>query len=63
MLDQALIESLQRPESIAVLRGDEDIDLGRPETMVYDDGNTLSSQAEILTGTPVLVRALSFSVQ
>ena len=62
-LDQALIEFLQHPEPIAVLRGDEDIDLGRPETFVYDDGNTLSSQAEILTGTPVLVRALSFSVQ
>ena len=62
-LDQALIEFLQQPQPIAVLRGDEDIDLGRPETMVYDDGNTLSSQAEILTGTPVLVRALSFSVQ
>ena len=63
MLDAALIEFLQRPEPIAVLRGDEDISLGRPETMVYDDDNTLSSQAEILTGTPVLVRALSFSVQ
>ena len=63
MLDEALIEFLQRPEPIAVLRGDEDIDLGRPETMVYNDGSTLSSQAQILTGTPVLVRALSFSVQ
>ncbi|MDE2734141.1 MAG: hypothetical protein OXI72_07110 [Gemmatimonadota bacterium] len=63
LLDQALIEFLQRPEPIAVLRGDEDIPLGRPETIVYDDGSTLSSQAEILTGTPVLVRALSFSVQ
>ena len=62
-LDQALIEFLQHPEPIAVLRGDDDIALGRPETMVYDDGNTLSSQAEILTGAPVLVRALSFSVQ
>lgn len=62
-LDQALIEFLQRPEPIAVLRGSDDIALGRPETIVYDDGNTLSSQAEILTGTPVLVRALSFSVQ
>lgn len=62
-LDQALIEFLQHPEPIAVLRGDDDIALGRPETIVYDDGNTLSSQAEILTGTPVLVRALSFSVQ
>ena len=62
-LDQALIEFLQHPEPIAVLRGDEDIDLSRPETFVYEDGNTLSSQAEILTGTPVLVRALSFSVQ
>ncbi len=63
MLDQTLIEFLQRPEPIAVLRGDEDIFLGQPETIVYDDGNTLSSQAEILTGSPVLVRALSFSVQ
>lgn len=63
LLDQALIEFLQHPEPIAVLRGDDDIALGRPETIVYDDGNTLSSQAEILTGTPVLVRALSFSVQ
>jgi len=63
MLDEALIEFLQLPEPIAVLRGDEDISLGQPETIVYDDGNTLSSQAEILIGTPVLVRALSFSVQ
>ena len=63
LLDEALIEFLQRPEPIAVLRGAEDIDLGRPETMVYNDGSTLSSQAQILTGTPVLVRALSFSVQ
>ena len=63
LLDQALIEFLQYPEPIEVLRGDEDIDLGRPETMVYNDGSTLSSQAQILTGTPVLVRALSFSVQ
>ncbi len=62
-LDKALVEFLQRPEPLEVLRGDDDIALGRPETMVYDDGNTLSSQAEILTGTPVLVRALSFSVQ
>ena len=63
MLDEALIEFLQYSEPIAVLRGGEDISLGRPETFVYDDGNNLSSQAEILTGTPVLVRALSFSVQ
>lgn len=63
MLDQTLIEFLQRPEPLAVLRGDEDISLGQPETIVYDDGNTLSSQAEILTGSPLLVRALSFSVQ
>ena len=63
MLDQTLIEFLQLPESSAVLRGEEDIFLGQPETIVYDDGNTLSSQAEILTGSPVLVRALSFSVQ
>ncbi len=63
MLDQTLIEFLQRPEPSAVLRGDEDISLGQPETIVYDDGNTLSSQAEILTGSPLLVRALSFSVQ
>ena len=62
MLDQALIEFLQHPEPLEVLRGDENIPLGQPETIVYDDGNTLSSQAEILTGTPVLVRALSFSV-
>ena len=62
-LDKALIEFLQHPEPLEVLRGEEDISLGRPETIVYDDGNTLSSQAEILTGTPVLVRALSFSVQ
>ena len=62
-LDTALIESLQRPEPLEVLRGDQDISLGQPETIVYDDGNTLSSQAEILTGIPVLVRALSFSVQ
>ena len=61
-LDTALIEFLQRPEPLEVLRGDQDISLGQPETIVYDDGNTLSSQAEILTGTPVLVRALSFSV-
>ena len=63
LLDEALIEFLQRPEPIAVLRGNEDISLGRPETFVYDDGSTLSSQAELLTGIPVLVRALSFSVQ
>ena len=63
MLDQTLIEFLQRPEPLEVLRGDQDISLGQPETIVYDDGNTLSSQAEILTGIPVLVRALSFSVQ
>ena len=63
MLDETLIEFLQLPEPIAVLRGDADISLGRPETIVYDDGNTLASQAEILIGTPVLVRALSFSVQ
>ena len=63
LLDQALIEFIQHPAPIEVLRGDEDISLGRPETIVYDDGSTLSSQAEILTGTPVLVRALSFSVQ
>ncbi len=62
-LDQALIEFLQHPEPIAVLRGAEDLSLGQPETIVYDDGSTLSSQAEILTGTPLLVRALSFSVQ
>ncbi len=61
-LDKALIESLQHPQPLEVVRGDEDIPLGRPETMVYDDGNTLSSQAEILTGTPVLIRALSFSI-
>ena len=63
LLDEALIEFLQRPEPLEVLRGDEGISLGRPETIVYDDGNTLSSQAELLTGSPVLVRALSFSVQ
>ena len=63
VLDEALIEFLQLPAPIEVLRGDEDISLGRPETIVYDDGSTLSSQAQILTGTSVLVRALSFSVQ
>ena len=63
MLDRALIDFLQHPEPIEVLRSNEDISLGRQETFVYDDGNTLSSQAEVLTGTPVLVRAVSFSVQ
>ncbi len=66
-LDQTLVEFLMRSyqgnPSIAVLRGQDNIDLSRPETIVYDDGSRLESQAEKLKGTPTVVRALSFSVQ
>lgn len=66
-LDQTLVEFLlrsYRDESvIEVQRGSENIAVGRPETIVYDDGTRLPSQAEKITGTPVVVRALSFSVQ
>lgn len=66
-LDQTLVEFLLRSYQEAlvlpVLRGDEDIPLGRPETIVFDDGTRLPSQAELLEAAPVLVRALSFSVQ
>ena len=66
-LDQTLVEFLLRSYQadlvIDVQRGNEDIAVGRPETIVYDDGTRLPSQAEILKGAPVLVRALSFSVQ
>ncbi len=66
-LDQTLVEfllrSYQADVTIGVQRGSEGIVLGRPETIVYDDGTRLSSQAEMLKGAPVLVRALSFAVQ
>lgn len=66
-LDQTLVEFLLRAYQdnpvIAVQRGSEGIALGQMETIVYDDGTRLSSQAELLEGAPVLVRALSFSVQ
>jgi len=66
-LDQTLVEfllrSYQADVTIGVQRGSEGIVLGRPETIVYDDGTRLSSQAEMLKAAPVLVRALSFAVQ
>ena len=66
-LDQTLVEFLlrtyQQEWTITVLREGDDIPQGRLETIVFDDGTRLHSQAEILEGAPVLVRALSFSVQ
>ena len=66
-IDQTIVEFLRRSYQedsvIVVQRGSEGIAVGRPETIVYDDGTRLPSQAEILKGTPVLARALSFSVQ
>ncbi|MEE3259270.1 MAG: hypothetical protein VX293_08665 [Candidatus Latescibacterota bacterium] len=66
-LDQTLVEFLQRSyqdaPTLSVQRGGEEIPLGRLETIVFDDGTRLPSQAEILEGAPVVVRALSFSVQ
>ena len=66
-LDQTLVEfllrSYQQTQTLTVLREGEEIPQGRPETIVFDDGTRLDSQAEMLEGAPVLVRALSFSVQ
>ena len=66
-LDQTLVQFLQRSyqqtQTLTVLREGEDIPRGRPETIVFDDGTRLDSQAEMLESAPVLVRALSFSVQ
>ena len=66
-MDQTLVEfllrSYQQTQDLTVLREGEEIPQGRPETIVSDDGTRLDSQAEMLEGAPVLVRALSFSVQ
>lgn len=65
--DNLLISYLQRSfqgdVTIEVVRAGEDLPKAEAETFVYSDGTRLQSSAERLKGTPVVVRALSFSVQ
>lgn len=64
--DQVVVEFLQRSfsagMSIDVVRDGAEIADGREETLVYSDGTRLQSVAEKLNA-PVVVRAISFSVQ
>lgn len=64
--DATLVEFLQRSfvnsMSIEVIRGVEEITPGRVETLVYSDGTRMQSTAE-KWNAPVVVRAISFSVQ
>ena len=64
--DATLVDFLQRSFvdalPIRVMRSMEDVTLGRVETFVYGDGTRIQSAAE-KWNAPVIVRALSFSVQ
>jgi hypothetical protein len=67
LLDGALVEFLQRRAEenveLAVLRGSEGVVSGEVEEFILDDGTALESRAEILSGSQLLVRAVSFGVQ
>ena len=63
LLVSYLRRSLQGEAVIETIRANADLPKGEAETFVYSDGTRLQSQAERLKGTPLIVRALSFSVQ
>lgn len=67
LLDGALVEFLQRRAEenveIAVLRGSEGVVNGEVEEFILEDGTALKNRAEILSGSKLLVRAVSFGVQ
>ena len=67
LLDGALVEFLQRRAEenvqIAASRGSEGVVDGEVEEFILEDGTALKSRAEILSGSPLLIRAVSFGVQ
>lgn len=67
LLDGALVEFLQRRAEenveIAVRRGSEGAVSGEVEEFILEDGTALKSRAEVLSGSQLLVRAVSFGVQ
>ena len=63
LLVSYLRRSLQGEAVIETIRANADLPKGEAETFVYSDGTRLQSRAERLKGTPLIVRALSFSVQ
>jgi len=58
-----LRRSFQGNITIDIARADADLAKSDAETFVYSDGTRLQSRAEMLRGTPLVVRALSFLVQ
>ena len=67
LLDQALREFLCRgvtgAASAAVVRQGDPVGPGPREQFILQDGTPVTSQADELTGGPVLIRAISFAVQ
>lgn len=64
LLDGAVANFFGRTESdtVAVLRGDE-IERGESENFVFSNGENVDSTPQLLSASPVIVRALSFEVQ
>ena len=67
MLDVKVTEFLQNQiensPPIEVLRSGTEIRVGQAETFVYSNGDSFESVPELLSATPILVRAYTFEVQ
>ena len=67
LLDQLmvtyLLKSVEEEAEIAVIRGGDEIELGKKTNFILNDGTPIESRAEKLRAAPVLVRAVSFEIQ
>lgn len=67
LLDRVLAEFLGRGlkegAAVTVVRGGDSVRPGTEESFILEDGTPVSSRAEELSGAPLVIRAVSFSVQ
>ena len=67
LLDQLmvtyLLKSVEEGVEIAVIRSDEEIELGKKMNFILKDGTPIESRAEKLRAASVLARAVSFEIQ
>jgi hypothetical protein len=67
LLDRVLVEFLGRGvkagSTMAVIRQGDRIHPGPEENFILDDGTPLRHRAEELSGSPLVIRAVSFAVQ
>ena len=63
LLGAYLLKGIEGEGEVAVIRGREDIKLGKKQSFILNDGTPIDSRAEELIGAPGLVRAISFEIQ